>query len=483
MSYDELPYTEHAYAEAHPDRLAVVALLSGWSRAPDVATARVLEIGCGRGGNLLPMAAGAPGASFVGVDPSTAQIEHARTIARDAGLVNVRFVDTGFEDAALESRAFDYVVAHGVWSWITPPARRAMLATMARCLAPGGLAYVSFNVLPGWYDRLAARDWLRFAGATLGDGARDASRSLAWLRDRVSPEKRGYRERLEEVGRRLDATDPAYAAHEYLAPEHHPELVTTFLAEAGAAGLAYLGDAVPEDTALELAPPELVARAEPLGVAEVQQLVDFARAASFRRAVLVREVDRAARGWTWPRALDPRALGSLRLASRLRPHGGAELERFDAPDVSVQVADVATRRALHRLAAAWPRSLAFSELTELAQTGDRAALASELFDVWLATSALDLHVHEPPLVATASERPAACPVARWHAAHGGPLTSRWHHEIVLAEPIVRWVLERCDGTRTLRDLARDAVRALGAGQGALVGPSVELLAASALLVA
>ena len=148
-AYDLVPYTDHAYAESHPDRLAVVGRLNRFE-APDVARARVLEIACGRGGNLLPMAAGLPDATFVGVDRSRKQIDEAISIAEHAGLRNVAFRVEDFEriDGAAP---YDYVIAHGLCSWIANDARRALFRTIARVLAPRGIAYVSFNVLPGWH--------------------------------------------------------------------------------------------------------------------------------------------------------------------------------------------------------------------------------------------------------------------------------------------------------------------------------------------
>jgi len=468
--YDALPYTDHAYAESHPDRLAVVARLAGWE-APDPATARVLELGCGRGGNLLPMAAGMPGGTLVGVDRSGRQIDEARRIAAVARLANVRFVADGFE-AADELEGYDFTVCHGVCSWIPAASRRALLAVVARSLTPAGVAYVSFNVLPGWYDRLAARDWLRFASG------RDArSWSVGWLRDHVSPELADYRRRLDAVDRRLAETDRAYQAHEYLEDEHHPQLVSELLAEAEAAGLRYLGDAIPSETALELLPDEVGARARELGAVEAQQLVDFVRCTAFRRALFVRADGCEARGWKWSPRLRVEALDDLRVASRLRPHAEASAggrERFDGPDLSVEVDDASARAALRELARIAPRSL---PMRDLGRGAGAAGLRAELFDLWLATGALDLHVSEPAISDGTSPRPVGCPVARWHAGHGGPITNRWHQEVQLADAPIRRMLSVLDGSRTVDEAARDAGCAAGIARSA-----VAALASCALLI-
>jgi hypothetical protein len=147
--------------------------------------------------------------------------------------------------------------------------------------------------------------------------------------------------------------------------------------------------------------------------------------------------------------------------------------------VSVQIAHPGTRAALRELADAAPRSIPFSRLGALAgAAGGTAELRGELLDLWLATGAIDLHAHEPAVAGGASARPTACPVARWHAVHGGPLTNRWHQEVRLDEPVLRAVLARLDGTRTITDVARDA-----ACPEADARAAVAALAAAALLVA
>ncbi len=485
--YDHQPYTDHAYAESHPDRLSVVARLAGWE-PPGLEHARILELGCGRGGNLLPMAASLPHASLVGVDRSARQIEEAVQIARAARVENVRFVVSSIERFQPDG-AFDFVICHGVCSWVSREARAALLAKIATSLAPGGIAYVSFNVLPGWYDRLAARDWLRLFPAP------EPAVSLAWSRDAISPERPDYRRRLDAVVKRLTETDPAYARHEYLADEHHPQLVSELLSEAAGAGLAYLGDAIPSSCALELLPEAVAARAAVLDVAARQQLVDLVQCTAFRRALLVRAVDAQTRTFVSPSYLDAGALDAVRLTSRLRPHGaqddGAPSERFDGPDgVSLLQTGPGIRRALHALARVAPRSLALPELAA-ASANSEDHLRAEIFDLWLACDAVDLHVREPPLrTEPAGDRPAlACALARWHATHGGTITNLRHQEVRLDDPLLRDVLARLDGSRSIADLARELgasgpTAALDAdARLQLARAAVEALAAAALLVA
>jgi SAM-dependent methyltransferase len=494
--YDLLPYTEHAYAESSPDHLRVVAALAGFTPAMELPALapRVLELGCGRGGNLLPLAAAWPDATFVGVDRSPSQIRDATRVAEAAELRNVTFVTADFAESdlgAVTSPPFDFVLCHGVYSWVPPASRAALLARIRAALAERGLAYVSFNTLPGWYRRFAARDFLRFAagGAGMG-GAGGPRKALAWLTDVVSPELGAYRDDLRAVLDRLSRTEAAYLTHEYLADVHHPVYAATFVEEAAEAGLRYVADALPGEAALETLPDAVQARAKSLDVGRALTLVDFARDTAFRRAVLAR-ADTAARADFRPHASVAShavAILGLRVASRLRPLGDAglsDVESFEGGGVTVQLSGV-TRRALRALATARPRSIPCRELADAVSTAPET-LARALAELWVTCPGLDLHEREPELVTTVSPHPRASAVARWHAIEGGPVTNVWHQEVALAEPVVRFILGRLDGKATVDDVVRSVCEREGAKVSraearALVDASLELLARSALLV-
>jgi hypothetical protein len=431
------------------------------------------------------MAMSSPAASFVGIERSERQATEARSLGERLGVTNVTIRRASFADPGTEG-TFDFVVAHGVCSWIPAADREVLLRRVAGWLSADGVGYVSFNVLPGWYERLAARDWLRFGAhdAGLGVSPGSAAASIQWLRRAVSPELGSYSAELARVEGRLRETAPAYAAHEYLEEENHPQCVKDFLREASDAGLAYLGDAIPSVVAVETLPESARAVAQKLEPAAAQQLVDFVRCTSFRRALLVRSDTARARGWRWPARLDPRVLSTLRVASRLlpadltasTPRATADESLFHGPSGSVQVPGALPREALRKLARAVPRALPFCDLAGAAPASSSAELASEILDLWLSVDGVDLYDHDPPFAATPSERPRACPLARWQVVRGEPVTNRWHQEVVLPEPGVRAVLARADGTRTAAELAQ----AIPSSEE-LVRASLELLARSALL--
>ena len=160
--YDEVPYPGRAFAQTHPDRLATMATLYGLQPAPPSAC-RVLELGCGDGGNLLPMALALPESTFVGIDVAAGAIERARSLADDLDLENISFELLGIEHYEAPPGSFDYVIAHGVYSWVPEQVRDDLLAVCGRLLSEHGVAYVSYNSMPGHRTRQTLRDMLAIA--------------------------------------------------------------------------------------------------------------------------------------------------------------------------------------------------------------------------------------------------------------------------------------------------------------------------------
>src|SRR5438309_8463984 len=147
--YEDVPYLSDPIEPSHPDVLATAATLAGLQPvAPD--RSRVLEVGCASGGNLLPLAASFPASEFVGIDISPAQISEARRIAQGAEIHNVSLQATDLAEFNAEPGSFDYIICHGVYSWMPPRTADKLLSLLGRCLASQGVAYVSYNTYPGW---------------------------------------------------------------------------------------------------------------------------------------------------------------------------------------------------------------------------------------------------------------------------------------------------------------------------------------------
>jgi len=158
-SYDEAPYPFLSHSNTHPDRLAVIATLLNLDVAP-VQNCRVLEIGCAVGGNLIPMAEALPDSQFVGIDNASKQIQQAQELATALDLQNIAFHTMDILNIDSELGAFDYIIAHGIYSWVPANVREKLLEICRQNLAPDGIAYISYNVLPGYHMMSMIREMM-----------------------------------------------------------------------------------------------------------------------------------------------------------------------------------------------------------------------------------------------------------------------------------------------------------------------------------
>lgn len=137
--YDEVFYPGHVYGLTHPNHLATIAAVYGMQPAP-VERCRVLELGCGVGGNLLPMAFQYPDSEFIGVDLSGVTIERGQRNIATLGVSNIKLLHCDIMNVDASFGQFDYIIAHGVYSWVPPAVREKMMTIFKHNLAPRGSA-------------------------------------------------------------------------------------------------------------------------------------------------------------------------------------------------------------------------------------------------------------------------------------------------------------------------------------------------------
>jgi cyclopropane fatty-acyl-phospholipid synthase-like methyltransferase len=159
--YDRVRYAGHVLAQAHPNRLATIAMLLGMKPA-DVARCRVLEVGCGDGMNLIAVALGLPGASCVGIDLAASAIDEGRQVIQELDLKNIALHQRNMMEVDRGMGEFDFIIAHGVYSWVPSDVRDKLLGICKENLAENGVAYVSYNTYPGGHLREMAREMMRY---------------------------------------------------------------------------------------------------------------------------------------------------------------------------------------------------------------------------------------------------------------------------------------------------------------------------------
>lgn len=467
-SYDESPYPLNSYPESAPGQLAVVAHLFGLD-VPPVADARVLEIGSALGGNLIPFAAQYPRAHAVGVDLSPGQTEQARRYVQAAGLDNVTLVAGDISDLDVDALgSFDYVVCHGVYSWVPEKVRESILSVMQQVLSPDGVGYVSYNVYPGWKSKEIVREAMLFASAdsdTQAARVQAAREVVEFLGEMALPGSATARAVTDHhaAGTRADY----YLLHEELELFNTPCYFTEFASRARSYGLAYLSESQPEymfarNFGADLAG-RLTARCGDDHVL-LQQYLDLAINRSFRQSLLVHQE----RAVDVRHSLDRKRFDTLHFAAWLPPVDGetrldGSVQEFRGSDTATLVtSDSVQKVALDVLNASWPWTLSWAELIDSVgeslpfprgaeRLEDRIeALLELLITQGQVRYRLDPVRPQQDSTLRLDEPARRLAVGTREDSDAYSFTA-WHEMVVLA-PFDRYLLPLLDGTRDRADL-------------------------------
>lgn len=297
----DIAYTHGVYRELAPDYLAYVCLLNAVRPPRTDRPFRYCELGCGQGMTLNILAATHPHATFVGVDFNPVHTAGARRLAEEAGLANAIFREQSFQEMAAEAAAeedgFDFIVLHGVYSWIGRENRQAIVDILARRLKPGGIAYVSYNSLPGWAPLVPLQKMMMIhADAQSGRSDHRLGAALAFL-DRLQSAGAAYFTANAAAGRHLDQIRPQnshYLVHEYLNSFWEPLAHADVARDMERAKLVYACSAtIPLNIdELSLSPEIRALVAEAADPVLAETVRDFALNQVFRRDVFVRGIER-----------------------------------------------------------------------------------------------------------------------------------------------------------------------------------------------
>ena len=517
-SYDEIPYSDNCFPYTHPDHLATVATLHGLT-PPPVENCRVLELGCARGGNLIPMALGLPNGRFVGIDLSRRQIAEGHAIIEKLGLRNIDLQTLSIIDVGEQTGQFDYIVCHGVYSWVPGPVRDKILAICSTSLAPSGVAYVSYNTYPGWHERGMVRELMAYHVRNTREAPDRVERARGFLEElvRVLPaETSSYARIIRSEGEFLRGVSNTYVYHEHLEETNHPEYFHEFIGQARAKGLSFLAEARTPGLIDNLSPEARLA-IEHWASDDVarEQYLDFLCNRTFRRTLLCHETA----GRRRPSLTE--VLASMTISTGVKPVSPAPDVVSDAPEQfrrpegaeTVTTNNPLTKAALVTLYQAQCRSLPFQAIwdkvrsrlgarfNEIAGEEEGRRNLGESLLRCFGSGLLDFHVHPPRFASEPGERPVASPLARLQAETEETVTNLRGRAVQL-DDFHGLVLQRLDGTRDLSQLVEEIKSLFLAGdftieQGgqpvrdpamieAMIGPEIEptvrRLAGLALLV-
>jgi len=463
-SYDEVPYQGGPFRRSQPRHLATLATLLGMS-PPDVECCRVLELGCAEGGNLIPAAALHPRSRFLGIDFSQRQIAAGSEMIGRLGLGNVRLAHGDILDFDASCGQFDYIIAHGVYSWVPEEVREKVLAVCRENLAPDGVAYVSYNTYPGGHLRTMVREMLLYHAALRHEpdnSVEHARLFLDFLLEAVPPEHAAYRAVLEWEQGHIRPFPDHQVRHDSLSETNHACYFSQFVERARAHGLQYLAEANFSTMLPRNFPPavrEVLTRLS-RNVVEIEQYMDFLRNRAFRETLLCHA------NVAIDRAVSAERITGLFIGSSLAPENEAPdptadvEERFrDAGGAEVAVQHPLSRTMLRRLAALWPRNERFSDLVAHAaeQSGANSPdprdvqLAAETLLQCFAAGLIEFDVLPSTCADASVDRPAVSALNRLQAQAGSIVTNQ-RHESVRLDPCQRALVPHLDGRLTRAQL-------------------------------
>lgn len=477
-SYDQVPYRSKPNPLSHPENLAMVARLLGLS-TPELARCRVLEIGSGTGTNLIPIAEDLPEAQHLGIDLSERQVAMCNESVAALGLKNVRFLQMDLMDVTPELGTFDYIIAHGMYSWVPPAVRDKLLTICSENLSENGVVYMSYNVLPGWHVSSLLRDSMRYHTRNLeepGERSAQAREFLDFLCDGITGNEgsmpvvmKSYAEYYREHLRNLGPAGESLLQHDILAGINEPVYFHAFAEDAERHGLEYIAEAPFELSRMSQLPPGPRGFLERTvgSLVEMEQYMDFLDMRLFRQSLLCKKGRGIDRALSLERLRDLFVRAEVRSVSARPLLNGSGVERFMGPDgATIATGSPVSKAALQYLGDVYPRSIPFRELMatarlHLGQTPDDETTAQddagtsreaqELGQLLLQTfckrrNIVTLSSLKPQVVERVSERPVVRALAR-HQARSSHVVTNAHHLAVELEPLPHALVPLLDGTR------------------------------------
>ncbi len=470
QTYEETLYPGLAFAQTHPDRLAMLATLLGLIPAP-ITNCRVLEIGCASGHNLIPMAYSLPGSQFTGIDFAPSQIQAGEQMRQALQLDNVTLLTLDILDVTPALGQFDYIIAHGIYSWVPPTVRDKVIQICQQNLAPHGIAYVSYNAYPGWHLLGIIREAMLYRTrgvtdpqekATLAKGVLDFMIKAVPTSDNsysrfLQPYLTFLQEQMERVGDKAEG----FLLHDELELVNDAVYFHQFADHAAQHGLQYLTETELSTVMPTRFPAEVMQAIGTMAgnIVEMEQYMDFVRNRVFRQTLLCHadiEINRS---------MNATRLQAFQIASR------AEIVS-DSPnlfDVSVEqfrgyeggtlsLEHPVSKAAMGYLIEQWPRLVSFGDLLGVARARvsqhngvlhempvDARDLAVNLLQAYTHSSQLvEFHSYQPPFVFDISEYPVASPIARYEARSSVKVTNLYH-EIVNLDEMNAYLIQHLDG--------------------------------------
>lgn len=482
-SYDEVPYPEYPHAFTHPRHLETMATLFGM-QPPPIRTARVLELGCAAGTNLIPQAIDLPEATFLGIDSSQGQIDVGRQVIDELGLTNIELRRADILDVDDSWDRFDYILCHGVLSWVRPNVQEKILDVFRANLAPSGVAFVSYNAYPGCHLARIARDTMGFHAMHFDSPEEKILHAKALLEFIAGDDKTDplHAEVLRRELQILNSSaGDSYVYHDYLESYNQPFYFVELMNRVYGRGLQFLSETdlatmLPQNYSL---PEQFLEKYASLPPIKQEQYLDFLCCRRFRRTLLCHQevqLNRSLSGAVMPQfhvALSKMPKVDKAIEDNL---GAGQPVTFKTDSTTATIDGPLPKAALAHLISLGQHYISFEDLHRAAierlpadsqPTPEQLAAHAEAFAGNLlrlySTGLLQICLNPPLTVRQLSDYPIASPLVRRQAAEGRPLTNQFHDRVEM-DDLCRHLVHRLDGKHDRAALVRSLCEAVKEGQ-------------------
>jgi methyltransferase-like protein/2-polyprenyl-3-methyl-5-hydroxy-6-metoxy-1,4-benzoquinol methylase len=474
--YDEVPYSSDPYCESTPENCYTIARLFKLN-PPDFHKATVLELGCASGGNLIPLAYSYPDATFVGIDLSAVQIETGQKQVDEMALTNIQLRRLSILDTDQSLGKFDYIICHGVFSWVDSAAQEKVISLCNDLLSSNGIAYVSYNTLPGWNTLRSIRDMMHFHTKNIDDPktrVHQARAILEFVLEGLKGNTSSYAEFLREEAGKLAEVKDSYLLHEYLEVENNPVYFHQFIDIVERHNLQYLADTSLSTMYTGILPGKTAEKLRELNnLTQIEQYTDFICNRRFRRTLLCRKEQ------VIHRNIEATDISDFYLSTTMQTIGKVTENQINnrtkmnlkSGDISYSISDPFTKQALIILQQRNRNPLHFDDLCQLLQQEtklDLAVVRRNLFNKvqlthLLFAGAINIHSTMVNLTTKVAVLPTVSRLARYQSKNGSQVTNLRHQSVKL-QPQEQLVLEHTDGSRSIDDLTLLLVEKVNSGE-------------------
>ena len=499
--YDDLPYPGQVFGQTHPDRLATMAILFGMTPAP-VNRCRVLELGCGDAGNLIPMAFTLPGSSFTGIDLASTAIARGRQLVDQLHLSNIRLLQLDLMDFGASFGEFDYIIAHGLYSWVPPQVRERLLDICKANLAPHGVAFISYNAYPGGHIRDTIRRMMQYHikdAAGIEEKVKRSRELLEFLVE-AHPEEDAYHLLLRSELKSFLERSPAHFFHDELGEYNNRFYLYEFVNDLARHGLQYISESLLLSSQSASLPPAALEKMRAFSRDETvarEQYLDFVKLRGFRQSLLCHSEMRIERRLDGSRIKNMMASASATPASAEPDVSSTAPEEFRYPNGgNMSTNHPLAKAAMLHLGRIWPARVLFSDLLLAARSlaGRDSPPSSEPMEadsVWLvgmllklyAANFVELHTHTPACSLNVSDRPVASPLVRAQLRSGHCVTSLHQASVEITDERGRLLVSLLDGSRDHAQLLAEMRKQCEGVTSETLESKLQEVARMALLVA